>query len=42
MDANEVHDKHHSETDTTRRDNHKRSIITEADNPQPYQPNKKA
>ncbi|MER2012616.1 MAG: YhjD/YihY/BrkB family envelope integrity protein [Psychrobacter alimentarius] len=42
MDANEVHDTHHSETDTTRRDNHKRSIITEADNPQPYQPNKKA
>lgn len=37
MDANEVHDTHHSETDTTRRDNHKRSIITEADNPQPYQ-----
>lgn len=42
MDANEVHDTHHSETDTTKRDNHKRSIITEADNPQPYQPNKKA
>lgn len=42
MAANEVHDTHHSETDTTKRDNHKRSIITEADNPQPYQPNKKA
>lgn len=42
MDANEVHDTHHSETEAAKRDGHKRSIITEADNPQPYQPNKKA
>ncbi|WP_201512493.1 YihY/virulence factor BrkB family protein [Psychrobacter alimentarius] len=42
MDANEGHDTHHSETETARRDDHRRSIITEADNPQPYQPNKES
>lgn len=42
MDANEGHDTHHSETETARRDEHRRSIITEADNPQPYQPNKES
>jgi len=35
MDATESHGKRRTDRDTTRRDDHKRSIITEADNPAP-------